>query len=117
MESFSYVYTVMRDKPLTPMIMNFKRFNRHELFDAFLMEWHSTTIRNVSNYIWETQKEVHSELENMLCGIWDGYLYNNLLETAKQVGLPMEDVRRIESTISVIEEYIESNPNTVTKIF
>jgi hypothetical protein len=97
--------------------MNHKRFNRHEVFDTFLMEWHSTTIRNVSNYIWETQKEVHSELENMLCGIWDGYLYNNLLETAKQVGLPMEDVRRIESTISVIEEYIESNPNTVTKIF
>ena len=97
--------------------MNHKRFNRHEVFDTFLMEWHSTTIRNVSNYIWETQKEVHSELENMLCGIWDGYLYNNLLETAKQVGLPMEDVRRIESTISVIEEYNESNPNTVTKIF
>ena len=97
--------------------MSYKRFNRHELFDSFLMDWHSTTIRNVSNYIWETQKEVHSELENMLCGIWDGYLYNNLLETAKQVGLPMEDVRRIESTINVIEEYIESNPNTVTKIF
>lgn len=97
--------------------MNHTRFNRHEVFDTFLMDWHQTTIRNVSNYIWETQKEVHSELENMLCGIWDGYLYNNLLETAKQVGLPMEDIRRIESTISVIEEYIESNPNTVTKIF
>ena len=105
----------MRDKPLTPKTMNFKRFNRHELFDAFLMEWHSTTIRNVSNYIWETQKEVHSELENMLCGIWDGYLYDNLL--TKALILPKEDYRRIEDTVKIINEHIEANGESVTQIF
>ena len=95
--------------------MSYKRFNRHELFDSFLMDWHSTTIKNVTNYIWETQKEVHSELENMLCGIWDGYLYDNLL--TKALILPKEDYRRIEDTVKIINEHIEVNGQSVTKIF
>ena len=95
--------------------MGYKRFNRHQIFDSFLMDWHSTTIRNVSNYIWETQKEVHSELENMLCGIWDGYLYDDLL--TKALILPTEDYRRIESTVDLINEHIEANGESVTQIF
>jgi hypothetical protein len=97
--------------------MNHTRFNRHEVFDTFLMDWHRTTIRSVEDFFLDNNESPFNSLTNMLNGIWDGYLYNDLLETAKQVGLPMEDIRRIESTISVIEEYIESNPNTVTKIF
>jgi len=39
--------------------MNYKRFNRHELMKhGFLFDYHSTTIRLVSDYIWETMKEV-----------------------------------------------------------
>lgn len=95
--------------------MSYKRFNRHELFDSFLMDWHSTTIKNVTNYIWETQKEVHSELENMLCGIWDGYLYDNLL--TKALILPKEDYRRIQDTVDLINEHIEANGESVTQVF
>lgn len=95
--------------------MGYKRFNRHELFDSFLMDWHSTTIKLVSDYIWETQKEVHSELENMLCGIWDGYLYDNLL--TKALILPKEDYRRVEDMVRLINEYIDTNGESVTKIF
>jgi hypothetical protein len=86
--------------------MNYKRFNRHELFDAFLMDYHSTTIRLVSDYIWKTQKEVMSTLENMLCGIWDGYLYDDLL--TKALILPAEDYRRIEDMVTLINEHIEN---------
>jgi len=95
--------------------MSYKRFNRHELFDSFLMDWHSTTIKNVTNYIWETQKEVHSELENMLYGIWDGYLYDNLL--TKALILPKEDYRRIQDTVDLINEHIEANGESVTQVF
>jgi len=95
--------------------MSYKRFNRHELFDSFLMDWHSTTIKNVTNYIWETQKEVHSELENMLNGIWDGYLYDELL--TKALILPKEDYRRIQDTVDLINEHIEANGESVTQIF
>ena len=95
--------------------MTFKRFNRHELFDSFLVDWHSTTIKLVRDYIWETQKEVHSDLENMLCGIWDGYLYDELL--TKALILPREDYRRIEDTVKLINEHIEANGESVTQIF
>ena len=95
--------------------MSYKRFNRHELFDSFLMDWHSTTIKNVTNYIWETQGEVFSELENMLCGIWDGYLYDDLL--TKALILPKEDYRRIQDTVDLINEHIEANGESVTQIF
>lgn len=108
-------YVIMRDKPLNPKTMNFKRFNRHELFDAFLVDWHSTTIKLVSNYIWETNGEVMSDLENMLCGIWDGYLYDDLL--TKALILPKEDYRRIEDTVKLINEHIEVNGESVTQIF
>ena len=95
--------------------MSYKRFNRHELFDSFLMDWHSTTIKLVRDYIWETQKEVYSELENMLNGIWDGYLYDELL--TKALILPKEDYRRIQDTVDLINEHIEANGESVTQIF
>lgn len=95
--------------------MNYKRFNRHELFDSFLMDYHSTTIKLVRDYIWETQKEVCSELENMLNGIWDGYLYDDLL--TKALILPKEDYRRVEDIVQLINEHIEANGESVTQVF
>ena len=94
--------------------MSYKRFNRHELFDGQLMKFHSNTIRLVEDFYMDRNEPWFNELTNMLYGIWDGYLYTNLLETAKEVGLPIEDVRRIETTIDLIEEYLESNPMLVT---
>lgn len=88
--------------------MNHKRFNRHELFDDFLMGFHSETLKRVSNWTWENLDTFHVDVYNMLCGIWDGYLYDDLLEEAKKLGLPIEDVRRIEDTITIIEEHILS---------
>ena len=95
--------------------MNYKRFNRHELFDKFLMEYHSTTIKRATDYIWETQGEVMTELENLLCGIWDGYLYDNLL--TKALILPTEDYRRVEDIVQLINEHIESNGENTTQKF
>jgi hypothetical protein len=95
--------------------MNYKRFNRHELFDNFLVDYHSTTIKLATEYIWETQGEVMTELENLLCGIWDGYLYDNLL--TKALILPKEDYRRVEDTVQLINEHIEAKGESVTQIF
>ena len=51
----------------------------------------------------------------MLCGIWDGYLYDELL--TKALILPKEDYRRIEDTVKIINEHIEANGESVTQIF
>ena len=95
--------------------MNYKRFNRHELFDNFLVQYHSTTIKRATDYIWETQGEVMTELENLLCGIWDGYLYDNLL--TKALILPTEDYRRVEDIVQLINEHIEVNGENTTQKF
>ena len=95
--------------------MNYKRFDRHEMFDSFLMKYHSTTIRLVEDYIWNTMKEVSHPLINMLNGIWDGYLYDDLL--IKALILPTEDYRRVEDMVNLINEHIEANGESVTKIF
>ena len=86
--------------------MNFKRFDRHEMFDSFLMNYHSTTIKLVQDYIWETMQEVSHPLLNMLNGIWDGYLYDELL--VKALILPTEDYRRVEDMVNLINEKLKA---------
>jgi len=103
------------NNPLNTEIMTFKRFNRHELFDDFLVDYHFTTIKRATDYIWETQKEVMTELENLLCAIWDGYLYDELL--TKALILPKEDYRRVEDIVQLINEHIEANGESVTQVF
>lgn len=85
--------------------MNYKRFNRHELFDTTLMEYHSTTIKLVEDYLIETDQPLSNDLTNMLAGIWDGYLYDELL--TKALILPREDYRRVEDIVKVINGSIE----------
>ena len=92
--------------------MNYKRFDRHELFDTFLMKYHSTTIRLVEDYLLETDQPLYNDLTNMLSGIWDGYLYDELL--IKSLILPKEDYRRVEDMVNIINEHIESK--TLTKL-
>lgn len=92
--------------------MNYKRFDRHELFDTFLMKYHSTTIRLVEDYLLETGQPLYNDLTNMLNGIWDGYLYDELL--IKSLILPKEDYRRVEDIVKIINEHIESK--TLTKL-
>ena len=92
--------------------MNYKRFDRHELFDTFLMRYHSTTIRLVEDYLLETGQPLYNDLTNMLSGIWDGYLYDELL--IKSLILPKEDYRRVEDMVNIINEHIESK--TLTKL-
>jgi hypothetical protein len=92
--------------------MNYKRFDRHELFDTFLMKYHSTTIRLVEDYLLETGQPLYNDLTNMLSGIWDGYLYDELL--IKSLILPKEDYRRVEDMVNIINEHIESK--TLTKL-
>jgi len=76
------------------------------MFDSFLMKYHSTTIRLVEDYIWNTMKEVSHPLLNMLNGIWDGYLYDDLL--IKALILPTEDYRRVEDMVNLINENLNN---------
>ena len=82
--------------------MNTVRFNRHELFTEEMMEFHSQTLRMVEDFYIDQNESWFNELYNQLCGVWDGYLYTEMLESAKQYGLPTHILQRIANTIQFI---------------
>jgi hypothetical protein len=87
--------------------MNIVRFNRHELFNGEWMKFHSATLREVENFYLDKNESWFNEVYNMLCGVWDGYLYTEMLESAKQLGLPIHITDRIQTTIQFIEKGIK----------
>ena len=87
--------------------MNIVRFNRHELFNSEWMKFHSATLREVENFYLDKNESWFNEVYNMLCGVWDGYLYTEMLESAKQLGLPTHITDRIQTTIQFIEKGIK----------
>lgn len=96
----------MRVQLLTPLNMNnpsnVSRFNRHELFDSEWMDYHSNTLRMVEDFHLNQNESWYTPLYNMLCGVWDGYLYTEMLEMGKQMGLPTHITNRIAKTIQFI---------------
>lgn len=87
--------------------MNIVRFNRHELFTKDWMDYHFTTLREVENFYLDKDESWFNEVYNQLCGVWDGYLYTEMLESAKQLGLPIHITNRISTTIKFIENGIK----------
>ena len=84
--------------------MSYKRFNRHEIFNSEMMSFHSQTIREVEDFFIENDESMFNQLTNMLCGIWDGYLYDNLMDVALEMGIHNGLIDRIEQTIEFIEK-------------
>jgi hypothetical protein len=82
--------------------MNTVRFNRHELFTEEWMDYHTITLRMVEDFHLNQNESWYTPLYNMLCGVWDGYLYTEMLETAKGMGLPTPILQRIANTTQFI---------------
>lgn len=74
------------------------RFNRHELFSDKMMNFHSDTLRMVEDYHMDRDESWFTPLYNMLCGVWDGYYYSEMIPLAKEMGLPQSIIDRIEFT-------------------
>jgi hypothetical protein len=84
--------------------MNIVRFNRHELFNSTWMEYHRETLNQMEMFYILQNKSWFNEVYNMLCGVWDGYLYTEMLESSKQLGLPTHITDRIEITTNFIND-------------
>jgi hypothetical protein len=80
------------------------RFNRHELFTSEMMEYHSTTLRMVEDFYMNQNKSWFNDMYNMLCGIWDGYFYTEVIPMAYELGLPQSIIDRIDYTESYINK-------------
>ena len=79
----------------------FKRFNMHELFTMDDVNFHMQTINMYEQWLMDNDKDLFNSTTNMLYGIWDGFLYSDLLPSMEDA--PDEIKERIKKTIDLIK--------------
>jgi hypothetical protein len=65
-----------------------------------------TTLGEIMDIIKEVDFNTGFDLMNMLYGLFDGYLYDDLLEVARGAKVDKALYNRIENVVSVIKNYL-----------
>ena len=78
--------------------MSYIRFDRHTNMT-------STTRGEILDIIKEVDFNTGFDLMNMLYGLFDGYLYDDLLEVARGAKVDNVLYNRVENVVSVIKNY------------
>ena len=78
--------------------MSFIRFNRHANMT-------SETRGEIMDILKEVDFNTGFDLMNMLYGLFDGYLYDDLLEVARGAKLDNVLYNRVENVVLVIKNY------------
>ena len=79
--------------------MSYIRFDRHTNMT-------STTRGEILDIIKEVDFNTGFDLMNMLYGLYDGYLYDDLLEVARGAKIDKAIYNRIENVVSIIKNYL-----------
>lgn len=77
--------------------MSYTRFERHECFTSEMMTMTMDVIKATDD----------SKLTNMAYGLYDGYLYNDLLPRAIKLGVSKEVENKIRGLKKAIEMFIQ----------
>ena len=88
--------------PAAPAFIN---FNRHEVFTQELMDATSKLIRAVEDSNWEKNQKVSCMLQNDCCGLWDGYLYNNLVQKITDFGCSADAISKAQMIVDAVEQH------------
>lgn len=88
--------------------MDYLRFNRHEIFDAALLDRVREVLNAVEDHRIDTNQSLFGSLSNMLFGLYDGYLYDDLQMEAMNYPFPIysecvDIVSEILKRISIYE--------------
>jgi len=78
--------------------MSYIKFDRHANMT-------SETRREIMDILKEVDFNTGFDLMNMLYGLYDGYLYDDLLEVAKGANVDKALYNRIKNVVSVIKNY------------
>ncbi len=81
--------------------MSYIRFDRHANMNV-------ETLREIGNILNEVFIEASFNLSNMLYGLYDGYLYDDLLSVA-QKELRNTEYARVKKVVSIIKKYPKIN--------
>ena len=79
--------------------MSYIKFDRHSNMT-------SETRREIMDILKEVDFNTGFDLMNMLYGLFDGYLYDDLLEVARGAKVDKALYNRIENVVSVIKNYL-----------
>lgn len=77
--------------------MSYKKFNRHECFTSEMMTMTMDVIKATDDDV----------LTNMSYGLFDGYLYDDLLPRAIKLGVSIEIENKIRGLKKAIEMFIQ----------
>ena len=98
--------------------MGHYRFNRHELFTMDDTSSVMDIIRDVRDLSIDVDDDRLDVLTNMLYGLFDGYLYDNVLTTAASIAkLPMAVINRLEPIVDMIVLHILAQGESETNIY
>ena len=87
--------------------LGYKRFNRHEVFSMGDTSFVLQLISQVSD----------RSICNMLYGLFDGYLYEELIyDLYSKSDVKGDDLLRLERIIAKIDVHIEMNGQTITRV-
>lgn len=81
--------------------MSYTKFDRHANMS-------SETRREILDIIGEVDFNTGFDLMNMLCGLYDGYLYDELLSVAREeLNYPL--YIRVKKLVSIVKKYPKIN--------
>lgn len=87
--------------------MNYTKFDRHECFTSEMMEMTRSSIREIEDLALAQNKSMFNSVTNMLYGLYDGYLYDDLLPDAIEFGVTKEIENKIRGLKKAIEMFIQ----------
>ena len=87
----------MRDMNTTTNILGYSNFNRHIHMDG-------ETLREIGDILMEVRWDSSFDLVNELYGLYDGYLYDDLL-TLAEAELETTLYNRIENVVNIVSKY------------
>jgi|GEM_PF-2962523 len=90
--------------------MNYKNFNRHEVFNCEDLDNVREAIKNLGE-----KEKAFTSIENSLWGLYDGYLYEGLDEKLYQI-LDFKVFCNLTKTLKKIEDHIKANGESVTLV-
>lgn len=87
--------------------MSYKRFNRHECYTPEMLSMTSEVVRELQDIAIEQDKSMFDMSINMVCGLYDGFLYNDLLQEVTSFGATESTLNKVKGLIKAIEMYIQ----------
>ena len=94
------------------MQKSYQNFNRHECYNSSMLETNRELIRTID----DSDIDNRSTITNMLYGLYDGYLYNELLYLVKSSGIDFPTYKKLKSLVSKIELFIQTNGQGMTQV-